>query len=295
MKMANKAANQAGATLRARQSHQGYHVATPLSMGRTSCFVILCLTCVPLHLVISLTGITSANTATEIPQALPQDSLIIPEEPNIPLVRQLLQARISVAEGQGDKQSKSRLMQMIEQVRSVQFGPQKQTAEPPAVPQKAPVTEPNETSSAMQVQREAEKKKNRPGLSCEPVTGQTLQMLMNRSQHPDKLDHPFELAEILFSSGNLKDAAAFYQQALARTDPKDAHASADRAWILFQIGNCLRDLERPTAAKTYGQLLTEYPESAWTDLARAEGKLIEWYLKDEPRKLIGEAEHPPSK
>jgi hypothetical protein len=40
----------------------------------------------------------------------------------------------------------------------------------------------------------------------------------------------------------------------------------------------------------YGQLLTEYPNSPWADLARFQSKLIDWYLRDEPRKLIAEVE-----
>jgi hypothetical protein len=60
---------------------------------------------------------------------------------------------------------------------------------------------------------------------------------------------------------------------------------------LFQIGNCLREDDPPTAAKTYGQLLTEFPDSPWAGLASFQSKLIDWYLKSEPRKLIAEVEH----
>ncbi len=67
--------------------------------------------------------------------------------------------------------------------------------------------------------------------------------------------------------------------------------SRDRAWILFQIGNCLRKDDLPAAAKMYQQLLTEYPNSPWVDLAKAQSNLIAWYLKDEPVKLIAEVKH----
>ena len=79
-----------------------------------------------------------------------------------------------------------------------------------------------------------------------------------------------------------------YQEALKRQAPNDPTVSRDRAWILFQTGNCLRNNDMPAAAKIYRRLLTEYPTSPWADLASARGKLIDWYLKDEPEKLVVE-------
>jgi outer membrane protein assembly factor BamD (BamD/ComL family) len=64
---------------------------------------------------------------------------------------------------------------------------------------------------------------------------------------------------------------------------------------LFQIGNCLRNDDLPAAAKTYQQLLTEYPNSPWADLAKARRDLIAWYLKDNPVKLIAEVKRAGSK
>jgi hypothetical protein len=40
--------------------------------------------------------------------------------------------------------------------------------------------------------------------------------------------------------------------------------------------------------KMYGQLITEYPNSQWRELAEARSKLLDWYQKDEPHKLIAE-------
>jgi len=120
----------------------------------------------------------------------------------------------------------------------------------------------------------------------ELITGETLQMLRNLAQDPKKLDNPLELGEILFVSGNLKEAAMFYSEAMKRKDPNDVGLSRDRAWILFQIGNCLRNDDLPEAAKMYQRLLTEYPNSPWADMATAQSNLIAWFLKDEPVKLM---------
>lgn len=273
--------------------HQAGQFGLCLRMVFKSCFVILCLTFVPLHLLISLAGMTYANTATDIPEILPQNNPTIPRDPNGPLMHQLVREEISVVEGKEDRQNESKLRQMIEQVRSVQFGPEeKQTAAPAVVSAKPPVIEPNASSLDMQAKPENHKQDIESKLSGEKVTDQTLQKLKTLAEQPDKVGDPLELGEILFSGGNLEEAVKFYREALKRTDPNDPDAPNDRPWILFQIGNCLRDHDRPAAAKIYGQLLTEYPQSPWTELGKAEGKLIEWYLRDEPHKLLEGPEQP---
>jgi tetratricopeptide (TPR) repeat protein len=205
----------------------------------------------------------------------------------------LWRAEISVAKGQKDEKNKNELKRIIEQIRSVEFEPQKQAPEPLVVPEEAPAIEPNETlsESDVPVEKEDEKAETEPKLLYEPITDQTLQMLRNLSQHPDEMANPLELGDVLFLSGNRKEAAMFYQEALKRMHPNDVGSSRDRAWVLFQIGSCLREDDPPTAAKTYGQLLTEFPNSPWAGLARFQSKLIDWYLKNEPRKLIAEVDH----
>ena len=115
-------------------------------------------------------------------------------------------------------------------------------------------------------------------------------MLENISQHPEKLDNPFELAEVLFLSGHLNQALVCYREALKRNNPDDAQSAQERAWILFQIANCLRNVDRPMAMKTYRQLIAEYPDSPWTDLAKAQDKLVDWFDKDKPAALITESQ-----
>jgi tetratricopeptide (TPR) repeat protein len=106
------------------------------------------------------------------------------------------------------------------------------------------------------------------------------------SKDLEKVDNPFELGETLFLSGNEKEAAVFYTEALGRTEPNDISLSRDRAWVLFQTGNCLRNSDLPAAMKMYTQLITEYANSPWADMAIAQVKVLDWYLKDEPHKLV---------
>ncbi|MHC4677905.1 MAG: tetratricopeptide repeat protein [Planctomycetota bacterium] len=278
MKKATGNTTQGGVTLQSRPGLRSY-------------CIMFCFTFVPLHLLTSLVGITLANTATEPPQPLPQSDLATPPDPNSPLGHELVREEISAVEGTKDQQNKSRLQEMIEQVRSIRLGTEEErTVAPTVVPRKSPPPEPNESSLDVQPEPDNQTKDIESRPSPERVKEQTLKMLRNLAEQPDKLYAPLELAEILFSGGSSREAVKFYQEALNRCDPNDARASNDRAWILFQIGNCLRHHDRPATAKTYGQLLTEYPESPWTELAKAEGKLIDWYLRDEPRKLIDEQE-----
>jgi TolA-binding protein len=247
---------------------------------------IACFTFLSFRLLTSLTGTVYANSAAGDGRKLSQSSVITLRDPNNIHGLELLRAEISIAKGQIDTKSKNQLKQIIEQIRSVEFGQQKQAPAPVIIPEKAPVIEPNETVPDVPVQKEKVKQEAKPKLPYEPIADETLQMLGNLAQEPDKLDNPLELGEVLFVSGNIQKASTFYLEALKRKDPNDVSVSRDRAWILFQIGNCLRNEDLPAAAKMYRQLLTEYPNSPWADMATARSNLIAWYLKDEPVKLM---------
>jgi tetratricopeptide (TPR) repeat protein len=239
-------------------------------------FRFVCFSFLALCLLISLAG---AEVSSE--QA----------DSNSGLQRQLWQAGISTVKIEQDNRSKNELERIIEQIRSLEFKPRKRKPEPVIVVEPPSTTEPNETTPDTPdtaVPKEPEKIETKPKLPYESITDETLQTLKNLSQHPDELDKPFELAEILFLNGNLKEATVFYREALNHKSPDDAGTAQDRAWILFQIGNCLRNDDLPAAVNTYRQLITEYPDSLWVELAKTQCQLIAWYQKDEPRKLIAE-------
>jgi tetratricopeptide (TPR) repeat protein len=243
-----------------------------------------------LHLVLLTftTGVTSANSVVEMDQTLLQTT---PIDPNRTHRDKLVQADITVPKGQEDEEGKNKLKRLIEQIRSIQFGSQIQIPEPSIVSNKDQVNEPNETPPDVKIQRAQKLEAIASDLPYERITDQTLQMLKTLSQRPDELDNPFELGEVLFLSQQFEDAVPFFQEALKRVDPNNMSSSQDRAWILFQIGNCLRNDDRPRAAEIYGQLLTEYPNSPWSDLAKVQRQLIHWHIKNEPYKLIAEVEN----
>ena len=131
------------------------------------------------------------------------------------------------------------------------------------------------------------------------LSEETLKILAKQLQNPEQIKNPFELAEVLFHSGRLKEAAVCYQQVLLRADPNlppvlgrasawagqpDPNRQID--WILFQIGNCLRNDNPPKAMEFYSRLCNDHAGSMWADLAKARSMLLSWYRQDEPRKLI---------
>ncbi|MHC4616175.1 MAG: tetratricopeptide repeat protein [Planctomycetota bacterium] len=201
------------------------------------------------------------------------------------LGRQLWQARISVPEGKEDERIKNELRQIIRQIHSVEFKPRQETT-PVIVVKPTPALEPNEATYVSDRQNKAAKEEAMFKPPYEPVSNKTLEVLKDLSQQPDRVGNPFELAEVLFLSGNKKEAVIFYKEALDRKSADNLWSAHDKAWILFQIANCLREDEPQAARKVYARLITEYPDLPWTDLAKARHKLIEWREKDKPEALI---------
>ncbi len=200
---------------------------------------------------------------------------------------QMRQTILSVPEGKKNNKSKDELKRLIQQVRSIEFKSQR-SPEPTIAVEPAPTMKPNKVSLNVENQKLDKRKETEAKLPYEPIADQTLEKLKTLSQHPDQVNNPFQLAEILFLSGCLKEAATFYQEALNRIGKDSSSPAEDRAWILFQIGNCLQNDDPPTAIKAYRQLITEYPSAPWTEIAKTLERLIDWYQKDKPRESIAE-------
>jgi len=247
-------------------------------------------------------AIAPLNFAAQVNEKLPESSFIIAGIPTSPIEQQLWQSRISISKDEKDNRSSNELKRIIEQIRSVEFEPLKKTPEPIIKVEAIRTPEPNESLSDSQVATRTKEKgtkfkqpalfgdssQNISSMAYVPLSDQTLQSLKNMSQHPEQVDNPFELGEILFLSGYLKESAVFYQEALKRPGKKEAGSVGDKPWILFQIGNCLQNDDQSTAIKMYRQVITEYPDSPWADLAKTMEQLTDWEQKDNPRALIAE-------
>ena len=210
------------------------------------------------------------------------------------LMRLLWANRIAMPDAGEKTPGKDELQRLIEQIRSVRFEPQYPPLQPRFIGVAGPTlaAEPNpDLSGAPPAELNRAIAKLTPAKSVKagpynPITDQTLQIVAGLLQHPDQVRNPFEMAELLFLCGRLKEAAVFYQHALSKTAPNDTHSTEDRAWLLFQVGNCLRENDPAAAKDIYMKLIVEYPNSSWTEIAKARGRLIGWYQKNDPKKLI---------
>jgi tetratricopeptide (TPR) repeat protein len=297
MKNKNAKANSSSFSVLRKESQgrrSAYSIATRGTQYAARFFYIACFTFLSFRLLASLMGTAYADSAVDDGNKLSPDSSIATRIPKNINGLQLLKADISINNSENDTKSKEQLKRIIEQVRSFEFKPQKQAPEPVIKPEKAPIIEPNETVPEANVPGQEQPQQpieSKP--SFEPITDQTLQLLRTLAQNPEKLENPLKLGEIVFASRNLKEASICYREALRREDPNDAGSADDRAWIMFQIGNCLRNAEPPAAAKAYQQLITEYPNSPWTQPAKARNDLIAWFLKDKPAELMKQVKNTP--
>jgi tetratricopeptide (TPR) repeat protein len=214
--------------------------------------------------------------------------LLIAKSPTTDISRQLWRARITNLKDGKTSKSKDELRQIIRRVNSVEFKPQDRISKLLIVVEPTQKAEPNAISSDTGMPQEQKLNKIKCKLPDGQIIDQTLQTFKSLSQHPDQLHNPFELAEILFNSHCLREAAKCYQESLKRMTTNETNQLADKAWVLFQIGNCLRNIDRPAAMKMYQQLIVEYPNSPWTNLAKARSKLIDWYQQDKPWELVAE-------
>jgi len=229
---------------------------------------------------------------------------LIAKTPKTDLARNIWRDRISVPQSPEENNTKDQLQQLIKRIRAIEF----KTPEPvhesvvaasPRATGVEPVSQvepylikvgPTDQNTIDARQMAASPPK--PQLAM--VAQETLNILAQRLQKPELLKNPFELAEILSNAGYLKEAAVCYSQALARIDPNLPDPTEKKAWILLQIGNCLRKDDPQKALEAYLRLINEHAGSLWTDLAKAQSSLISWYQQDKPKTLIEESRPKPA-
>ncbi|MBM4027877.1 MAG: tetratricopeptide repeat protein [Planctomycetes bacterium] len=204
------------------------------------------------------------------------------------LALNLWSSRITAPDLVEDNETSMALQRLIRQVQSITAGNrspaqplpaavQEQPAAKPPTPRAAPEpTEPAPTGPAAAAGTEAA-----PAFS--PRAQKTLETLR---QDPGRVHDPLDMAELLFLSGRSTEAVPFYEEALRRTRADDALAQGSRAWILFQLGNCLRETDAAKAQDAYGKLIAEHPNSPWTEMAKTGEQLLTWYQSARPSELI---------
>ncbi len=204
-------------------------------------------------------------------------------------VRELWFGRITAPDSDDDTEARLALKQAIQKIRSVTFRSENEapTFNPRAEPQPAspsPRIEPAGQTGPASAQSPTIVS---PQWHALPLpSARTERVLRNLQQNPSQARDPLKMAELLFLSGRTTDAAPFYQEALEHTRPGDRATDHDRAWILFQLGNCLRETDMTRARDVYMKLIAEYPGSPWTELAKAYGQLLGWYQTAQPHQLL---------
>lgn len=208
-------------------------------------------------------------------------------ESDIDLIRRLWHSRMSLPQPTGPAETDSALEQLIEQVRTVKFTPRNQ---PPAfaVPTEPPQTVATETPvTSKGGSRPAAAPAARGTEPAGPLSPQLTQAIVPVLKDANRPEQPLEMAELLFLGGHRNEAAVLYRKALELVDIATAAGREDRAWILLQLGNCLRDTDARQARDAYGKLIMEHADSPWLELAKAQRQLLDWHEQARPRELIG--------
>lgn len=224
-------------------------------------------------------GIIPINFLSEIVQKLPDTTRNITQKLSHQVNRRLWQEDVAAPKEKENNEKTDQLNQIIEQIRSIQFKPEQQK-KPLITIEPKPQSEPNDTAS------DTTKTKEKSALLSQSISEQTLKMLEQLSKNPENTKNPFELAEILFSCGQLKMAAPFYEEALKRNKAGIINPRCSEDWVLLQIGNCLRNSEPQKAKKMYDRLIAEFHDSQWAEFAKEQKQLIDWYLENHPKKLL---------
>lgn len=217
-----------------------------------------------------------------------ENDLLFAKSPTTPLARQVWQARMSTSKEEPDDAGKDELQKLIQKVGSMQLKPRVSAPKPEAGVEPAPKAEPNETAPVTAPLPEPTVEKVEIKLPEGFVSEQTVQLFNGQLQPPESLKNPFEMAEILYSSGRLKEAALCYQEAVNRFRAEDPDPLQNKAWALLQWGNCLRKENPQAAMEKYKRVVAECPGSLWAGLASAQSDFVEWYLKEQPKTLVND-------
>jgi len=205
-----------------------------------------------------------------------------------PLALELWSSRILAPNANDDTETSLALKRLIRQVHSLALN-EKSPAQAAPAPESESATPP-QASVASRTARvpptRVESAATTTPETAPALSAKAQKALEDLRKDPSRVRDPLETAELLFLSGRPTDATPFYEEALRRTRPGEAASSSDRAWILFQLGNCLRETDTVKAQDSYTKLIAEYPNSPWTEMARAGGRFLTWYQSTRPDQLM---------
>lgn len=223
----------------------------------------------------------------EVTNSPEKDDPLVIRSPRTVVERELWKARIETLPESEISEPKDDLEKIIQQVNSIEFKQQIVSstsageAESDAEQTQQTVSENQDDQDQPNVQAEEEYPKI--------VSEQMLTRFTQLSKSPESMINPLELADILFKRNYLKESAVCYREALRRLNDGQSDVFEDEAWILFQLGNCLKETDPQAALENYQMVVAEFPYSSWAQLAKEKGDYVSWYLKDNPGKLMDES------
>jgi len=213
------------------------------------------------------------------------------------ITRRLRRSRVAAPEQADEAKTQAALSELVDRIRSVKF-----EAKEPGPPALGMFTLPERTDGRdvapnrqSAEQRAVQPAATAPATREKPLPTGAAEALKRVLADPNRASEPLELAELLYLTGRLNEAAILYQKALDSTTGSEPASREDRAWILLQLGNCLRETNPARARDMYTKLVAEHADSPWVDLAKAHSQLISWYEQVQPRQWLAGQEIPPAR
>ena len=193
--------------------------------------------------------------------------------------RQFARHSVSAVSQSDMQQADQTLSELIEQVLSLQppvtvdAGRSDHTAAGVPVNARQPINQ--QQTDATKPQSAAPDETTAANADTEAERTARLLEMLSAMENPETVPHPMELADSLYRAGKPDLAVRYYEAALKNTSEFE-HKIPRRAWLLFQLGNCLRRSDPPRAASFYEQLIRTAPSSPWTPAAQARISMLNW-------------------
>lgn len=117
----------------------------------------------------------------------------------------------------------------------------------------------------------------KPPKPARTVSEEQLERL--RKLPPERIADPVALADALLKAGYHNEAYLFYERALKSGPPEETEP-----WLLFRTARSRAAGDPEAAAALYRRLISEHPDSPWSDVAGTLMNLLEWYETSRPAK-----------
>ena len=190
-------------------------------------------------------------------------------------IRQLRRADLAPLSSDGGAADLERAIRELNAVLVLPKPQETPAPSPSSRPAPAPVATTQVTSAPVVVKTAT----TQPAAVVRGLSPETLEQL--RTLAPKGVASPLELADALYRIREHEAAAVLYAQAMEQESPAE-----DKAWALFQMGNCLREKDPARAMEAFKKLLAEQPNSQWSVLAGVQSQVIEWQSANKPAALL---------